>query len=223
MKITILIPAFLLFLSSLSYSQENSKIKSLSTKPESTPEKSLSETRSNWGLNVSFSDNGYGLGATLYKKLSENSDAFFNLSVSSAKDDREFETFDIFGNSFTPFKKNRLIMFPLNIGMQVRLFKEDVSDNLRPLVSFGIAPTAIVYTPYDKSFFPSFSYAKAKYTVGGFAGIGVDYITSKTSSLSLNVRYYHTQLFGEGIESIAGIEKKQFGGLYFLFSYNFMK
>jgi outer membrane protein W len=102
------------------------------------------------------------------------------------------------------------------------LFREDVSDNMRPYFNFGAAPTAIVYTPYEESFFASFKYAKAKYTVGAFAGVGVDYLTSKSSALSFNIRYYYISLFGEGIRSISLNEKKQFGGVYFVFSYNFM-
>jgi outer membrane protein W len=111
----------------------------------------------------------------------------------------------------------------INLGMQYRLFREDVTDNMRPFVNFGISPTAIVTTPYSESFFSSFKYAQAKYTVGGFAGIGVDYLTNKTTSLSFNLRYYYIGLFGEGVKSLSINEKKQFGGVYFVFSYNFMK
>jgi hypothetical protein len=53
-------------------------------------------------------------------------------------------------------------------------------------------------------------------------GIGVDYLSSKHNSLSMNVRYYYTSLFGEGINSISTDEKKFFGGINFVFAYNFM-
>jgi outer membrane protein W len=116
-----------------------------------------------------------------------------------------------------------MFLIPVNFGLQIRLFREDVTDELRPFVNFGVTPTAIIYTPYAESFFPSFGHARAKYTVGGFAGVGVDYLTGKKSSLSLNVRYYYVNLFGKGIESLQSKEKTFFGGLYFVFSYNFMK
>jgi hypothetical protein len=176
-----------------------------------------------WSLNLLFSDNGFGLGATIYKNFNPAISGFTSIFFSGAKDEREFETTDIFGNTYTPYKVNRLFMIPLNIGLQIRLFREDVTDDLRPFVNFGVTPAAIIYTPYSESFFSSFSYARAKYTVGGFAGVGLDYLTSKKSSLGLNIRYYYLNLFGKGIESLQSREKNFFGGLYFVFSYNFMK
>jgi len=181
------------------------------------------EYNNNWSINVVFSDNGFGAGATIFKQFNSDLSSFAGIFFSGAKDEREFDVIDIFGNTYTPYKVNRMFMIPLNIGLQFRLFREDVTDDLRPLVNFGFSPTAIIYTPYNESFFSSFSKAKAKYTVGAFAGVGLDYLTSKRSSLSLNVRYYYTQLFGQGIESLESKEKKFFGGLYFVFSYNFMK
>jgi outer membrane protein W len=186
------------------------------------PENTKKEPAINWSLNLSFSDNGFGAGATLYKHLNKDITVFGSLYFSAAKDDREFETTDIYGNTYVPYKVNRMFMIPVDIGLQYRLFREDVTDDLRPNVSFGITPAAIIYTPYSEGFLSSFGKAKAKYTIGGFAGFGVDYLTSKTSSLSMNVRYYYINLFDNGIESLQGKQKTFFGGLYFNFSYNFM-
>lgn len=190
---------------------------------ETWPPKDKWEPYNKWGLNLSFSDNGFGGGATYYKFFNRTLSGFASISFSTAKDDREFETTDIYGNNYVPGKVNRIFMVPVNVGLQVRLFKEDVSDNLRPNLNFGVTPAAFIYTPYSESLISSFGSAKAKFTVGGFAGIGMDYLTNKTTSLSLNVRYYYLDLFGKGIESLKGKEKTSFGGLYFVFSYNFMK
>ena len=182
------------------------------------------ESVNNWSINLMFSDNGFGFGGTKHFQVTKNTSMFAGIFFSGAKDNREFEQSDILGNSITPFKENRLFMIPvINVGLQYRMFRDEVTDNMRPYINFGIAPTAVVYTPYEKSFFSSFKYARAKYTVGGFAGVGVDYLTSKTTALSFNIRYYYISLFGEGIRSISINEKKQFGGIYFVFSYNFMK
>ncbi len=188
-----------------------------------TQHKNIHEPYNNWSINLLFSDNGFGLGATVFKSFSHNVSGFASIFFSGAKDDREFEVTDIFGNTYTPNKVNRMFMIPINLGLQIRLFREDVTDDLRPFVNFGVTPTAVIYTPYSESLFPSFSHARAKYTVGGFAGVGIDYLTSKKSSLSLNIRYYYVNLFGKGIESLESKEKTFFGGLYFVFSYNFMK
>jgi outer membrane protein W len=186
------------------------------------PDNSKWEPVKKWSLNLSFSDNGFGGGATLYKYLSKDVSAFGSLYFSAAKDDREFETTDIYGNTYVPYKVNRLFMIPVDLGVQYRLFRDDVTDDLRPNVSFGLTPAAIIYTPYNEGLISSFGKARAKYTVGGFVGIGVDYLTSKTTSLSMNVRYYYINLFDNGIESLQGKQKTFFGGMYFNFSYNFM-
>lgn len=182
------------------------------------------EPQNSWSINLTFSDNGFGLGATKYFNLSRDISLQAGILFSGAKDDREFEQSDFFGNSVTPFKVNRLFMFPvLNIGMQYRLFRDEVTSDMRPFINFGVSPAAIVYTPYNESFFSSFKYARAKYTLGGYAGVGLDYMTSRTSGLSFNLRYYYLRLFGEGIQSISTAEMKSFGGIFFVFSYNFVK
>lgn len=180
------------------------------------------EPYNNWSINVLFSDNGFGAGAQLFKKFSPDISMFAGIFFSGAKDDREFEVYDVFGNSYVPNKIHRMFMIPVNLGVQFRLFREEVTDDLRPHVNVGLSPTAIIYTPYAESFFPSFGHARAKYTVGAFTSVGVDYLTSKSSSLNMDVRYYYTQLFGSGIESLQSKEKRFFGGLYLVFSYNFM-
>ncbi len=216
MKTLVILLAFILTVQ-VSFTQSGDTLKS---KTGITKKK---EPLNNWGINLTFSDNGFGLGATKYFNINRDFALTAGIIFSGAKDDREFDQYDIWGNSVTPYKENRLFMVPLlNIGGQLRLFREDVSDNMRPFINFGISPTAIVYTPYSKSFFPSFNYAKAKYTVGGYAGVGLDYLTNRKSALSFNLRYYYINLFGEGIRSISTNEKKQFGGIYFIFSYGFM-
>ena len=215
MKKLIIITAFLFLVTSV-FAQGSDTLKpKLKTK---------GEKENNWSINLTFSDNGFGLGAAKYFKISK--DISFNAAIlfSGAKDDREFDQTDIFGNSVTPYKVNRLFMFPvLNLGMQIRLFRDDVTDNMRPFINFGVSPAAIMYTPYNESFFSSFKYAKAKYTVGGYAGVGLDYMTTKTSGLSFNLRYYYLHLFGEGINSISTAEMKNFGGIYLICGYNFLK
>jgi len=182
------------------------------------------EPVNNWSFNLTFSDNGFGFGASKYFNLSKDFSLITGMFLSSAKDDREFEQSDIFGNSVTPFKQNRLFLLPvLNIGAQYRMFRKDVTDEMRPYINFGLSPSAVVYTPYSESFLTSFKYARAKYTVGGYIGVGLDYLSSKKSALGFNVRYYYISLFGSGVKSLSTNEKKQFGGIYFVFSYNFLK
>jgi hypothetical protein len=183
----------------------------------------LKDPVNNWSLNLIFSNNGFGLGATIFKQFNTDLSGFSSIFFTGAKDDREFDVTDIYGNTYTPFKVNRLFMIPVNLGLQYRMFREDVTDNLRPFINGGITPTTIIYTPYDLAFLPSFGKARAKYTLGAFIGIGMDYLPSRNTGLSLNVRYYYIHIFGQGIESLQDKPMTNFGGLYFVFSFNFMK
>ncbi len=181
------------------------------------------EPQNNWSLNLIFSDNGFGVGATLFKSFNADLSGFASLFFSGAKDGREFDVTDIYGNTYTPYKINRLYMAAINLGLQYRLFREDVSDNLRPFINGGLTPTSIIYLPYQMSIIPSLGYMRAKYTLGGFFGVGMDYLTNNSSALSLNIRYYYINLFGEGVQSLQDKPKNFFGGLYFVFSFNFLK
>ena len=184
---------------------------------------SFKDPVNNWSLNLIFSNNGFGLGATIFKQFNTDLSGFSSIFFTGAKDDREFDETDIYGNTYTPYKVNRLFMIPANFGLQYRMFREDVTDNLRPYINGGLTPAMIIYTPYDLGFLSSFGKARAKYTLGGFIGFGMDYLPGRKTGLSLNIRYYYIHLFGQGIESLQDKPLNNFGGLYFVFSFNFMK
>ena len=223
MRFTLIIIFLLVSSFNLVYPQGATGISSDTVQRSNKPLFKKREPINNWSLNLLFSDNGFGFGSTIYTQFSEDISGFAGIFFSPAKDNREFEYTDIYGNSYTPGKVNRLFMASINLGTQFRLFREDVTDNLRPHVNVGITPTSIVYTPYSQSFFASFKYAQAKYTVGGFASIGLDYVTNRSSALSMDVRYYFIHIFGDGIESLQSKPINNFGGLYLVFSYNFLK
>lgn len=222
MKTRILLLLFLFSAFNAAYPQSNTAPTDTLPKFKTTMKK-RGEPVNNWSLNLLFSNNGFGVGSTLYKQFSRDVSGFGQVFFSPAKDDREFEYTDIYGNTFTPGKVNRLFMASINLGTQVRLFREEVTDDLRPHVNFGIAPTTIFYTPYDQSFFTSFKYTQAKYTLGGFVGIGLDYLTNHSSALNMDVRFYYIHLFGQGVESLQSKPLNNFGGMYLVFSYNFLK
>lgn len=201
-----------------SFPLENQKDQSLNVNPLS-----MKDPVNSWSLNLLFSNNGFGLGATIFKQFNTDLSGFSSIFFSGAKDDREFDVTDIYGNTYTPFKVNRLFMIPVNLGLQYRMFRDEVTDDLRPFINGGLTPAMIIYTPYDLAFLSSFGKARAKYTLGGFIGIGMDYLPSKHTGLSLNVRYYYIHLFGQGIQSLQDKPLNNFGGLYFVFSFNFMK
>jgi hypothetical protein len=163
------------------------------------------------GADIIFGEGGFGLGGYYKKSLSQNITGLIDFSMSETKDDREVSYIDYFGNSYTPDKVNRAFLLPLNFGIQYRIFSESLVENLRPYLSLSIGPSIILTSPYDKEFFSAFGSAKAHYAAGGYVGLGADMGLNKKNLIALNIRYYYTQIFGDGIEIMTGTSHKSFG------------
>ncbi len=164
-----------------------------------------------WGVDVMFTEGGFGLGTFLRKSLATDLTGFVDFSISETKDEREVTYIDYFGNTYTPDKVNRSFQLPINFGVQYRMFSESLTENLRPYLTAGVGPTLIITTPYDKEFFNAFGSAKTKYAIGGYVGFGANMGTSKSNLIGLNVRYYYTYVLGDGIENITNVFRKNFG------------
>ena len=167
-----------------------------------------------YGLDILFSEGGFGLGTFYHHRLTQEITAFADFSVSEAKDEQEFEYVDIYGNTYTYGKANRIFLLPLNFGIQYRLFEHAIYDNLRPYINFGVGPTMVLTTPYIKEFFNAFGSAHANYAFGSYAGFGANFGTDKSNLIGLNIRYYYIHLFNKGVESLIGKPKTNFGGVF---------
>jgi hypothetical protein len=184
-----------------------------------------------WGIDLMLSNNGFGLGGFFRNRLTADLSWFASLAVSDVKDDQEVEYYDIYGRSYSPYKKNRLLLVPLFAGVEYRLFREEIADNFRPYVSAAVGPAMMVIAPYQRTvttdfgggqsmteyqqieFFESLKYATTQYTLGGYIGAGA-YFGSESGTLSgISVRYYFIP-FQEGIETLEGVYVNNFGGLY---------
>lgn len=173
-----------------------------------------------WGLDILVSTGGVGMGGFYRYEFTKDVSGFVTLSVSEAKDDREFEFVNPYtGISFVPGKKNRFLVIPVLIGVQQRLFSNQILDNFRPYLSAAVGPTLVYASPYSEEFFASLGKGRSHYTVGGYIGAGA-YIGSDRSALfSLNMRYYVVPYHG-GIESLEQAPpKKEFGGFFITLSF----
>ncbi|HEY4613443.1 MAG TPA: hypothetical protein VII11_10700 [Bacteroidota bacterium] len=196
--------------------------------------------RNAWGIDLMVSNNGFGLGGFWRHEYSDEFSGFVSLAISDVKDEGEVEYYDYYTNqTFVPGKKNRLIMFPLTLGVQYRLFKDDIVDNFRPFLSAGLGPTMMFVAPYSKSetvsvpgggtfttteqieFFNSLKYGKAHFTVGGFIGGGAYFGLDKGTLSGVTIRYYFIP-FSNGIEILEKVFVKQFGGFYITLNFGSM-
>ena len=187
-----------------------------------------------WGMDILISDGGFGLGVFYRREFNDEWYGFASLGVSEAKDDREVEQFDIYGQSYTPGKLNRFLVLPLIFGVQHRLFKDDITDNFRPYLNAGVGPTMIYVTPFTNitysggaplyeqvDFFKALGRGHPHYTLGSFFGFGANFGTERTNLFGVNFRYYFTYLLDGGLPSLYNINdgsvsgtKKDFGGFF---------
>lgn len=182
---------------------------------ELAPEKEPMQFPDNaFGLDILFSEGGFGLGTFYRHQLSTKFTGFIDFSVSESKDENEFEYIDIFGQTFTIGKKNRVFLLPVNFGVQYRLFENELYDNLRPYLNLGAGPSIVLTTPYDQEFFSAFGDARAHYALGGYFGLGANFGLDQSSLIGINVRYYIIHFFGKGVESLEGRPKNNLGGVF---------
>jgi len=188
-----------------------------------------------WGVDILISSSGFGLG-TFYRRLfTPDLFGFVNFSVSEAKDSREVEQYDIYGNSVVPGKLNRFLVLPLMFGVHYRLFREDIVETFRPYVNAAVGPTMIYMAPYVEfdtqpdgsvvvnqvEFFKSLSRGTPHYTVSAYIGFGANFGGERSGVFGVNFRYYFTYLTGEGLPSLydtntgaVAATKTDFGGFF---------
>jgi len=190
--------------------------------------------RNAWGLDVLVSNDGFGLGTFYRREFNEDLYGFAMFSISESKDEREFEQYDPYYNiSFVPGKLQRFLVMPLTIGLQQRLFREEITDNFRPFINAGVGPSMIFAAPFVEitrtaagvqttqvEFFKSLGRGQAHYTGSAFIGVGANFGTEKANVFGVNFRYYYTHLFGDGLPSLINTSgdviatKKDFGGFF---------
>ncbi|MFI5251202.1 MAG: hypothetical protein ACHQQQ_02115 [Bacteroidota bacterium] len=170
------------------------------------------------GVNLLISTNGFGLGGFYRHAYSDELAGFLDLSISEAKDDNEVTYFDPYtGLSYTPGKINRFLLFPLMVGVQERLFKDDIMDNFRPYIEGAIGPTAILVFPYNMEYFSALGHGHFQYTGAAFIGLGAYFGGERSNVMGIAMRYYFIPYpngilsFDNGVQTT---NKSQFGGFY---------
>jgi len=175
-----------------------------------------------YGLDLLFGEGGFGLGTFYRYNFADSYTGFVDFSISESKDQREFEYIDYWGQSIVIGKKNRVLTLPFNFGVQYRLFKNDISDNLRPYLSAAVGPDLIISTPYEMEFFSSFKKAKTKIALGGYVGLGADFGLSKSNLVGISFRYSFAKLFDEGVENLQGKFRKNLSSFYVILNIGLM-
>ena len=175
-----------------------------------------------WAVGFQYSDNGFGVSGTYYKRLARTSDLMFKLSVSGVSDRSEVEYFDYYGNSYVKDKINRVYASTFSIGLKHNVFFDDIDGNFKPFIKGGVAPSLIITTPYDRSFFKAFGYAQSSFGLGLYGGVGIEYYESTSVGLSIGIEYSYIQVLGREVSSIKDKNITNIGGLQFSFNFMFL-
>jgi outer membrane protein W len=179
-----------------------------------------------WGVDILLSNNGFGLAGFYRREFSRDLFGTVTLGIAESKDDNEVEYVTYWGQTIVPGKINRFLLIPLHLGVQYRLFADDITDSFRPYVNAGIGPTLVLSAPFDKEYFNSWGSARSHYTLGGYVGAGAFFGADMGTLSGINIRYYFIP-FGNGITSMMGpidpvdpnkpreiFKKKDFGGFF---------
>ncbi len=170
--------------------------------------------RNAWGIDLLLSTNGFGLGSFFRHEYTEDVSGYLDLSISEAQDDNEKQFVDYYGNTYSPGKVNRFLLLPVFIGIQRRLFREDIVDNFRPYINVAAGPTMIYVFPYDQEYFSALGSGQPKFTAGGYIGFGAYFGSERSNLLGMNIRYYYIP-YPKGLVSLENQPlKTQFGGFY---------
>jgi hypothetical protein len=172
-----------------------------------------------WGVGLMISTNGFGMGTFFRHEYSDDFSGFIDFSVSEAKDDDEREYVDYYGQTYIPGKINRFLVLPLFVGVEKRLFKDDIMDNFRPYVSAAAGPAMIYVFPYNEEYFTALGGGHPQYTLGGYIGGGAYFGSERSNLLGINVRYYYIP-YNNGLVSMSnGALKTQFGGFSIILNF----
>ncbi|SRR5581483_133560 len=169
------------------------------------------ENPNTWGFDASFSDYGFGGGAFLGHNFTPDLTGLFSIDVGTAEGSREFDLIDL-------NKINRVFVIPMMFSAQYRVFRNGLSDNLRPYLTAGAGPVVAMTTPYDQDFFSAFGSAYSKVIPGGFVGLGANFGTDPKTNFGASLRYFIIPYPGS-LQSTSTESLTNFSGLFLTVSY----
>ena len=101
------------------------------------------------GFSILLTEYGFGLGGVFRAEIGSSTSALVEFGLGAGKDAREQQFFiGFFGDTVTPFKRNYVLLAPLHMGVEQRLFREQIESNFRPFVQAAAGPGFAYQWPY---------------------------------------------------------------------------
>lgn len=175
------------------------------------------------GGQVILTNSGFGLGGHLRKAVGGLSFTA-EVSLGAGKDAREVAFFDRFGRRDVLNKANYLLMVPMHIGFERRLFSDRIEDDFRPFILVLAGPTLGWEYPYfkdsnenglldlDERTYDAISGlpgGRLKPGIGGTIAVGAHFGQGRGMTQGVRIGYSFTR-FPKGIQLLeAGIKEPQ--------------
>jgi hypothetical protein len=118
--------------------------------PDSPPMPATNNTPggAEFGFALTLTNSGFGVGGYLRDSLNTRWALLVEASVGPGKDEREVAFLNRFGQKSVPGKANYLLVIPAHVGVQRRIFREQIDDNFRPFLQASAGPTVAWEYPY---------------------------------------------------------------------------
>lgn len=99
------------------------------------------------GLQILLTNFGFGLGGYSFHEIGPGTSITFDGYLTSGKHESETAFWSGF-ERIVPNKHSYLLMMPVRVGVQQRLFASHIQDNFRPFIAGGAGPTLGYEYPY---------------------------------------------------------------------------
>lgn len=136
------------------------------------PDSTASRYGSSGAIVFVLTEYGLGAGGALRGRLGDDWSITAEASIGAGRDEREQSFGGGLGERITPFKRNYLVLVPIELGVERRLFRESVEDNFRPFVHVGAGPTLGFQWPYFDDLDADGLREEGEDRLGYFAGVG---------------------------------------------------
>ena len=137
------------------------------------PDTTAARYGSSGSLVFVLTEYGLGVGGALRGRVTDDVSVVAEVALGAGRDEREQRFFvGFFGDTITPFKRNYVLMLPLHVGLERRLFRESVEDNFRPFLHVSVGPTLGYQWPYFDDLDADGRLDEGEDRLGVFGGIG---------------------------------------------------
>ncbi len=172
------------------------------------------DIRNGAGFRIQLNNFGFAIGGEYHRVLSRNTKGLIELQITNVRDENEQTFQNFWGYTVIPNKYNRIMAFPVNLGVQRRLFANQLSDNFRLFMHLSGGPSpAYVYPYFDDSRGYGFrlqgqqnydqfqGWGEGEFILGASGQISIGANTGGDFGNLQSVRIgYHFQYFPDGVQ-----------------------